>query len=130
MVKYTYKNEGTKAIFVGDVVFAPAQEREYPAPFTAFSKAVENGVLKLTVSGLVEELPAETFNVLLERNGHGKAPKSFRNVKKGETVTPDPLEDIEGWKFKGWFKDKDCTEAYTPAPVTKDFTLYAKWEEA
>lgn len=129
MVKYTYKNEGAESVFVGDIVFTPNQEREYSTPFVAFSKAVENGVLKLTVSGEVDELPAQTFNVLLERNGHGKAPKSFRNIKSGETVTPDPLDNVQGWEFKGWFKDKDCIDAYTPTPVTENFTLYAKWEE-
>ncbi len=38
----------------------------------------------------------------------------------------DPKE--AGWVFGGWYTDAACTVAYDfSTPVTKAFTLYAKW---
>ena len=53
-----------------------------------------------------------------------------QKVKEGEKATKPADPTKEGFKFKGWFKDEACTEAYDfEALVNADVTLYAKWEE-
>lgn len=46
-------------------------------------------------------------------------------------VTPDMNAYKIGWAnmhlFEGWFTDEACTEAYTPAALTGNLTVYAKW---
>ncbi len=48
-------------------------------------------------------------------------------VMYSETVTPeDPVK--EGYKFNGWFTDRDCTEKWNAGDgVTGSMTLYAGW---
>ena len=36
----------------------------------------------------------------------------------------------EGYKFEGWYTDKELTDKVTSVKVDKDITLYAKWIEA
>lgn len=52
--------------------------------------------------------------------------KEGRNIEKPEN---DPVK--EGYIFKGWYIDKDCTEeAVFPIIMgTSDKTIYAKWEQ-
>ena len=49
-----------------------------------------------------------------------------------EIVLPTP-EDVTGYKFLGWYKEKECTTLVGNAndkymPTIEDETLYAKWE--
>ncbi len=48
-------------------------------------------------------------------------------VMYSETLSPeDPIK--EGYEFKGWFTDRDCTEEWnTGDGVTGSMTLYAGW---
>lgn len=49
-----------------------------------------------------------------------------RNSKLAEPQAPTR----EGYSFIGWFTDKEMTDAYDfESKVTKNFTLYAKWEK-
>ena len=70
---------------------------------------------------------SSTYKVNFEMNGHGTAPAEQTIAYKGTVTKPaDPAE--EGYTFGGWFTDAACTKAYDfAAPVTGDFTLYAKW---
>lgn len=52
-----------------------------------------------------------------------------KTVNEDTTLTApaDPSDD--NWRFKGWFKDDACTQAWrTTDKFAADATLYAKWE--
>ena len=75
---------------------------------------------------MVAGKPAETFTVSFETNGAGLI-ASQRIAANGLVTEPaTPVKD--GYDFDGWYTDATCTAAYDfSAPVTKSFTLYAKW---
>ncbi len=55
---------------------------------------------------------------------------NVKHIEKGSTLTKPENPIKEGFKFKGWFTDKDLTKEYSfNSTVTSDLTLYAKWEE-
>lgn len=69
----------------------------------------------------------ETRTVTFDVNGHGTAPAPQTVDIGTKAVKPtDPAQT--GWRFDGWYTDKDCTAAYDfDKEVTEDITLYAKW---
>ena len=68
------------------------------------------------------------YTVKFETNG-GTAVKSV-SVNKNDLATEPIAPTKDGFKFDGWYTDKDLTTAYDfTAKVTKSFTLYAKWTE-
>ena len=68
------------------------------------------------------------YTVKFETNG-GSAIKSI-TVKKNAVATEPVAPAKDGFKFEGWYTDKELTTAYDfTAKVTKSFTLYAKWTE-
>lgn len=69
----------------------------------------------------------ETQTVTFDVNGHGTAPDPQTVDIGTKAVKPtDPVQT--GWRFDGWYTDKDCTAAYDfDKEVTEDITLYAKW---
>lgn len=87
---------------------------------TLFAKWTEEGTT-----------PVPTYyTVTFEANGHGIAP-AVQTVESGKTATmpADPTET--GWVFGGWYKEKECTNAFDFAtPITGNITLYAKWTVA
>lgn len=48
----------------------------------------------------------------------------------GENINVDEPKR-SGWKFKGWYLDRDCTIEWYPETdrVTDSMTLYAGWEK-
>ena len=65
-----------------------------------------------------------TYVVEFETNGGIKI-DSFRNIEISELQTP--IRDY--YNFAGWFIDEQCiTELSLPYTLTKDITVYAKWE--
>lgn len=68
-----------------------------------------------------------TRTVTFDVNGHGTAPDPQTVDIGTKAVRPaDPVQT--GWRFDGWYTDKDCTAAYYfDKEVTEDITLYAKW---
>ena len=46
---------------------------------------------------------------------------------EGYATNPEKPAFTNGQVFDGWFTDAECTVAYTPAALTGDFTIYAKW---
>ena len=70
----------------------------------------------------------DKHTVKFELNGHG-SPINPQSVNYGSKAK-EPTEPTEsGYKFLGWYKDKDFTEKYDyDTPVTEDITLYAKWD--
>lgn len=69
------------------------------------------------------------YTVSFETNGGSAVEK--QTVEKGKKVTKptDPTKD--GNIFSGWFKESELTTAwdFDSDTVTKNITLYAKWEE-
>ena len=52
-------------------------------------------------------------------------------VQTGETAIQPTDPKVNGFTFCGWYTDENCTDESKydfTAPVTADFTLYAKWE--
>ena len=67
-----------------------------------------------------------TFTVTFETNG-GSAVKNA-SVSSGKTLSRPDDPTKEGYRFDGWYTDKNLTKAYDfSAKVTSDMTLYAKW---
>jgi len=68
------------------------------------------------------------YTVKFETNG-GNTVKSV-SVDKNALATEPTAPTKDGFKFDGWYTDKELTTAYDfTAKVTKSFTLYAKWTE-
>lgn len=99
--------------WTGTGLTAPTMEVTIPAGSTGDRKYTANWV--------------ETRTVTFDVNGHGTAPDPQTVDIGTKAVKPtDPAQT--GWRFDGWYTDKDCTAAYDfDKEVTKDITLYAKW---
>jgi len=68
------------------------------------------------------------YTIKFETNG-GSAVKAI-TVNKNAVATEPTAPTKEGFKFDGWYTDKELTTAYDfTAKGTKNFTLYAKWTE-
>ncbi len=68
------------------------------------------------------------YTVKFETNG-GSAVKSA-SVKIGGVLSEPEEPAREGFKFTGWYTDKDCTVKYEfGGKVIRGLTLYAGWEE-
>ncbi len=71
---------------------------------------------------------ASRYTVMFDTNG-GSIVKS-QNISINKTVSEPTAPTKNGYKFDGWYTDKDLTTAYDfSEKVTKSFTLYAKWAE-
>lgn len=80
-----------------------------------------------TVQGYIPE--DETYRVSFDSMG-GSVVASITGVAKGETITLPNPPTKEGYVFNGWYRDTSCKVEFTESSkVTKDMTLYAKWEE-
>ena len=69
------------------------------------------------------------FTVTFDTNG-GSYVESVK-VLHGETV-PEPEPPVkEGWKFTGWYLDRDCKTKWDmhSDTATDSFTLYAGWQK-
>lgn len=61
----------------------------------------------------------------------GGTPVESVRVMYGDRVSPN-TPTREGYRFGGWYLDRDCTYSFDPATetVTDSMTLYAKWIDA
>ena len=85
-------------------------------------------------SPLIPLVPStELFNVTFDVQGAGTAPATI-TVTKGEKLTDAQLPNLtaDGKLFGGWYKESECTTKWDKDTdtVTKDITLYAKWQNA
>ena len=70
-----------------------------------------------------------SYTVKFETNGAGSI--ESQKLQDKETVNRPKDPKKEGYVFGGWYLDKKFTQLYDfDTPVTKSFTLYAKWIEA
>ncbi len=71
---------------------------------------------------------AGQYTVTFDANGHGRAPSDQVITFPGKVSKPDD-PSAEGFEFKGWYTDADCTVEYDfNQSVSKSFTLYALWD--
>ena len=73
----------------------------------------------------------EEYTVTFDWNFAGSTPFTADGVEYGSAVEmPDVTPPANGNNvFVGWYTDAACTTAYDfDAPVTGDFTLYARWD--
>ncbi|MCR5350731.1 MAG: InlB B-repeat-containing protein [Acholeplasmatales bacterium] len=95
------------------------------------------GAFMLASCSKDNELPVEGngidnyYLVQYDLNGHGDSIKAETVDKTDDakaTLPKDPT--ATGYKFKGWYKDKELTEMYDFSSIlTDNITLYAKWKE-
>lgn len=87
-----------------------------------------NAVVKSAITLTADWKEAEDavfYTITLNLDG-GNGEASVRVLENGTPTIPNPTK--EGYEFKGWVKEDGS--AYTPGPVTADFTLKATWEES
>lgn len=74
--------------------------------------------------------PTETYyTVTFDSNG-GSAVES-QQVKAGECAVEPSEPTKDGYTFGDWYSDSGLTSAYSfETPITKDITVYAKWNDA
>lgn len=64
-------------------------------------------------------------------NTNGGSEVDTQTVVHGEKVVKPADPKLNGFTFGGWYTDENCTDGNEynfTAPVTANFTLYAKWE--
>ena len=70
----------------------------------------------------------EAIRIIYVLNGAENDPRNLEYFMKGSANTLyDPLSR-EGYEFRGWYLDEDCTIRVTSLyDITEDVTLYSKW---
>lgn len=125
-VTYTFTPSGLysvdKVIYNGTEVTSELSGNTWTAPALTGNAALSVS-FKLIGGG------TPTYTVTFDANGHGAAPAP-QTVLSGYTAKEPTAPTATGWVFGGWYKEKECTNAFDFAtPITADITLYAKWTE-
>ncbi|MDR2914641.1 MAG: InlB B-repeat-containing protein [Tannerella sp.] len=91
---------------------------------------------KFTITGTLEDIEAviggirlKKYKVALDLNYNSLVPDTLRNIEHGsKLVIPSPPQRT-GYTLAGWYTDALCANAWDFATslVTRDTTLYAKW---
>ena len=86
--------------------------------------SVDGGIVKLYAQWDVQK-----YTVTFNSNGGSSVGK--QTIEYNGKVTKPENPTKEGYNFIGWYKDEDLNEAwdFSTDVVTKNITLYAKWEE-
>ena len=70
-----------------------------------------------------------TYTVSFDMNDHGTQ-VAAQTINEGANATEPTDPAAEGYTFKGWYTDKECTNAFDfNLPIKTDYVLYAKWEK-
>lgn len=73
-------------------------------------------------------VPVSKYKVSFDTNGGSEV--ANQSVTRNMTAREPDAPEKEGYTFAGWFLDKDFAEEYDfSSKVTKNITLYAKWNE-
>ncbi|MDE6312421.1 MAG: InlB B-repeat-containing protein [Lachnospiraceae bacterium] len=119
----TYEISSTLIEYEGSNVFTVKYQETNPYD----ADEIISFTRTFTVEGYVPE--QETFRVSFDSMG-GSLVESISGVAKGETITLPSEPTKEGYIFGGWYRDTSCKVRFTEkSKITKDTTLYAKWEE-
>lgn len=82
----------------------------------------------LTLYAKWDEIQPETYTVTFESNG-GSAVEA-QQVEAGRQAEKPVDPEKTDYIFNGWYTDPELTTEYDfAAPVTRNLTLYAKWDE-
>ena len=124
VVTYTFTPNGLysvdKVIYNGTEVTGDLSGNTYTAPALTGNAALSVS-FKLIGGG------TPTYTVTFDANGHGTAPAA-QTVLSGSMATKPADPTATGWTFGGWYKEKECKNAFDFAEtVTGNITLYAKW---
>lgn len=74
----------------------------------------------------VIQLRTNSYEIQFQNNGHGEAVETIVGIQS----LPEELPTLEeaGWRFDGWYLDKELTQKATSNYTIKENTiLYAKW---
>jgi uncharacterized repeat protein (TIGR02543 family) len=77
----------------------------------------------IIVGGCVES----TYQVLFVTDEPGR-PNSLIKFDKGDTLEGKMEPHRDGYTFAGYYYDEDYNEKYNNEEITRNFTLYIKWE--
>lgn len=71
---------------------------------------------------------ATTTKYTLTFNTDGGSKIDSLEAKEGTKVTLDKyVSEKSGYKFDGWYSDKELTQKVTEVTINKDMTVYVKW---
>ncbi len=91
--------------------------------------AEEYSYNRAVIKDIVLEIQCAKMVYTVTLNGNVKdIPLQTEQIEYGEIYTPTNIS-ANGYIFKGWYTDKECTKPYEPQEIKADLTLYAKWEE-
>ncbi|WP_313232185.1 InlB B-repeat-containing protein [Tissierella praeacuta] len=88
---------------------------------------VQGKIVQLKIKGIKRE---EEPKCTISFNTSGGNDMSSIKVEEGQKLTKldDPIR--EGYKFISWYEDSNLTKEFSfETPITRDITLYAKWEK-
>ena len=89
-------------------------------------KVKENG--KDTTKTLNFPIPGAKVSYTVNFDSMGGSAVASQKVNRGETANKPSEPTKADFVFKGWYTDRETTEAYDfGTEVTKNITLYAKW---
>ncbi len=91
--------------------------------FVVYGGYLTASIDDITITKLVN------VNINFETNGGTEIP-TITQLSYGTVMQPTDPEK-EGYRFKGWFSDKELKNEFdfTNTIITEDITLYAKWEK-
>ncbi len=143
LTRYQYKYSGSAIIPELTVKNNGTPLKERSDFVVSYSDNTDRGRATMIITGvgsyrgerrisflIADEDREDIYPVQFDLNGHGTKQPDDQFVVKGEkAVKPNnPMET--GWKFEGWYEDRECSkdkEYKFDKPVTQSFTLYAKW---
>ena len=110
----------------GTAVTAPADPTREGYTFNGWSPAVPS---TMPVNGMtcVAQWTVNPYTITFDSNGGSSVASITQNYGTAVTAPADPTR--EGYKFEGWYKEEECTNAwdFDSDVVEGNTTLYAKW---
>lgn len=106
------------------------EEAEYPITVSGaeagnnYSITYQEGVLRIADERVY-------YTVSFDLMGHGSAIDAYTKVRAGSLIAEPEAPAETGYRFEGWYTDRECTQAWDFAQndVNGDMTLYAGWLE-
>ena len=113
------------------------KDNEVLTPDEALTPIAANGFYTFTVSNISNDVVVTVGYIMVKfdlnnsniTDNFKAKPEDITKMRYGSTI-PLTYASAEKHSFRGWYTDKDCTEAWNYSTgVTKSMTLYAKWAE-
>lgn len=124
----------TQYVSPGAAAAAPADPTRAGWTFTGWDKAFNNVTGDLIVTAQYVQQTGgggggvRKYSVTFNSNGGSNVASKY--VNKNAKVSQPAAPTKNGFQFEGWYTDKALTDSYDfSKPVTRSFTLYAKWSE-